>query len=632
MTICGVDITITDQDIDEIEKLLGNLSFDDERREVLKRLDTFDVQAFPGTGKTTLLVAKLAILAKKWPFAHKGICVLSHTNVAKEEIESKLGNTELGRKLLSYPHFIGTIHSFADTYIGLPYLRSKSKPIVMIDTETTLERRYNLLNDGSKNYFERTHLTSNNCEATAYPIQIDIKCATTTRTYRNVLSVVEGSFNHGYYTFNEMLFIATHALSAIPSMSGIIQQRFPVLMIDEAQDTSDLQWEIVNQAFPDAHKTIVERFGDANQAIYHSYESKGNTSPYPQGEPLTISGSLRFGKEIAALADPLSTVYPGMEGESAKYAQCSNHTIIVFAKNKASEVFPAFGELVLSTFSDKDLLDSGSIGIHAIGMVHNKDKISEDDPSFPASLCDYHDSYKPQMVKKSGVPHFLIDYFRRKESSKSFSDEVDWIAKGIRYYINSSTRVRVSYKRNDWYSLVKEIDSDQQLLFRKEFQKLLSLGCSTEAEWERSSQEIVSFCEKWFGARLQSSRTTKWVEDIHESENKQSNNTVRYSDATGRTVNIILGSIHSEKGRTHLATLVLDTSWYERNIISILPWICGKNIPRKIGDRNLKRLKCHYVAFTRPRGLLCVAIPSNAISGEDIELLTQRGWKIKVIE
>ena len=195
MTICGVDITITDQDIDEIEKLLGNLSFDDERREVLKRLDTFDVQAFPGTGKTTLLVAKLAILAKKWPFAHKGICVLSHTNVAKEEIESKLGNTELGRKLLSYPHFIGTIHSFADTYIGLPYLRSKSKPIVMIDTETTLERRYNLLNDGSKNYFERTHLTSNNCEATAYPIQIDIKCATTTRTYRNVLSVVEGSLD-----------------------------------------------------------------------------------------------------------------------------------------------------------------------------------------------------------------------------------------------------------------------------------------------------------------------------------------------------------------------------------------------------------------------------------------------------
>ena len=122
MKICGTDISITDNDIDEIEQILGNVSFDSERRDIIKRLNTFDVQAYPGAGKTTLLVAKLAILAKKWPFTHKGICVLSHTNVAREEIESRLGDTELGRKLLSYPHFIGTIHSFADTFIGIPFV------------------------------------------------------------------------------------------------------------------------------------------------------------------------------------------------------------------------------------------------------------------------------------------------------------------------------------------------------------------------------------------------------------------------------------------------------------------------------------------------------------------------------
>lgn len=75
-------------------------------------MDSVDIQAFPGSGKTTILVAKLAILAKKWTYSNVGICVLSHTNVAREEIEERLGNTEIGRKLLSYPHFIGTEHSF----------------------------------------------------------------------------------------------------------------------------------------------------------------------------------------------------------------------------------------------------------------------------------------------------------------------------------------------------------------------------------------------------------------------------------------------------------------------------------------------------------------------------------------
>lgn len=632
MKICGIDISITDNDIDELEQILGNVSFDSERRDIIKRLDTFDVQAFPGTGKTTLLVAKLAILAKKWPFTHKGICVLSHTNVAREEIESRLGYTELGRKLLSYPHFIGTIHSFADTFIGIPFLRSNNKPVVMIDTESTLERRYNLLSPKSQTYFARKHLSSNNCEATAYPIQIDIKCNETTSTYRNVFSVVESSINRGYYTFAEMLFISKHALSVISSMPGNIQRRFPVLMIDEAQDTSELQWEIIKLAFPNIQNTIVERFGDANQAIYHSYQASASSSQYPQGEVLSVNGSLRFGKEIASLADPLSTDFPGMEGKSTQFSSNSNHTIILFEKSKASEVFSVFGELVLETFSDTELVNYSSFGVHAIGMVHNKDKTGVSDPSYPVSLCDYYNSYMPSLAKKSGNPSFVIDYFRKKQSSQSLSEAIEWIAKGIRFYINNSTLIRISYKKNDWYSLLNEIDPEQQLAYRKEFQRLLSLNCNTEAEWEQSAKELMSFCEKWFDAKLQKPRSIMWTDGKPEREDKLSSNTVRYIGKSGRTVDILLGSIHSEKGRTHLATLVLDTFWYGRNIISILPWVTGSKKEGKIGERDLKRLRCHYVAFTRPRGLLCVAIPANTISSETIESLQKHGWKTVIIE
>ena len=116
----GIDApAIEDLDIPWVCELLGlpatafsGADGTDPRLPVLRSMDTLDIEACPGSGKTTLLVAKLAILARKWTQSRRGLCVLSHTNVARREIETSLGNTAAGQRLLSYPHFIGTIHGF----------------------------------------------------------------------------------------------------------------------------------------------------------------------------------------------------------------------------------------------------------------------------------------------------------------------------------------------------------------------------------------------------------------------------------------------------------------------------------------------------------------------------------------
>src|SRR5262245_13438970 len=77
----------------------------DPRLVVLKSTESLGLEACPGSGKTTLLVAKLAILARKWTATDRGICVLSHTNVARREIEARLGHT-IGTRLLMHPHFV----------------------------------------------------------------------------------------------------------------------------------------------------------------------------------------------------------------------------------------------------------------------------------------------------------------------------------------------------------------------------------------------------------------------------------------------------------------------------------------------------------------------------------------------
>jgi superfamily I DNA/RNA helicase len=140
-------IEISDMDIEYAEKIFlpEDCSFDPERRNVIKCMESKDIQACPGSGKTTTLLAKLAILAQRMPFEdNKGICVLTHTNVAIHEIKRKLGRK--GDILFSYPNYFGTIQSFVDKYFAIPacilYYDSRPSKIDSDSYEFEIIRKY----------------------------------------------------------------------------------------------------------------------------------------------------------------------------------------------------------------------------------------------------------------------------------------------------------------------------------------------------------------------------------------------------------------------------------------------------------------------------------------------------------
>ena len=152
---------ITDEDIEWVRLIMGLDSFDEPRREFLKRRSTVDLSACPGSGKTTLIVAKLAVIDRKWPHRTKGVCVLSHTNVAREQIEHRLGSTVVGQRLLAYPHFIDTIHSFVNRFLALPWLCSNGYPTPTIDDDVTTAYRRGVLGKdywSVQSFLEKKHL------------------------------------------------------------------------------------------------------------------------------------------------------------------------------------------------------------------------------------------------------------------------------------------------------------------------------------------------------------------------------------------------------------------------------------------------------------------------------------------
>lgn len=130
--------SVSEEEIREVEQLLlkDGCNFAEDAKEVIRCWNSVDVSACPGSGKTTVLLAKLKIIADRMPLKNgDGICVLSHTNVAVDEIKSKL--SAYAERLMSYPNYVGTIQTFIDRYVTFPYLRSITKESLQVVDERT---------------------------------------------------------------------------------------------------------------------------------------------------------------------------------------------------------------------------------------------------------------------------------------------------------------------------------------------------------------------------------------------------------------------------------------------------------------------------------------------------------------
>lgn len=299
---------ITGDDLAELQYLAPDLDFTDaERQAVLLATGSGDVNAAPGSGKTTVLAAKLLLLARKWPYDQRGICVLSHTNVAREEIQRRLGATAEGARLLAYPHFIGTIHGFVDRFLALPALRSLGLSVDVIDDEVFANKAIALAmkkpslwgwaqkDEGVKPMvgglvYRGPDLVLGSEEGTipkatskTYPLLEEIKLQLT---------------QAGVFRYADMFAFAEMLLEQSPAIKERVSRRFPLVYIDEMQDTSWEQEALLSRLFDDS--VVVQRFGDVNQRILGGDGDFSKLS-FPAEAALPISTSKRFGPGIAAV-------------------------------------------------------------------------------------------------------------------------------------------------------------------------------------------------------------------------------------------------------------------------------------------------------------------------------------------
>ena len=620
-------IEITDDDIAYTEKLLlpTGCEFTDERRIFIRCMESRDVVACPGSGKTTALMAKLLILARKMPLEDgRGLCVLTHTNVAIDEIKKR---ADIASDLLfRYPNFFGTIQSFVNQFLAVPWYRSEyQKPIVAIENDRFyreleklysrdrglqqwLEPRGGLGTLGSYWFSPDTLLVGQSLYA---PIS---GLSEHTVTFSKIQAVRKNVLEHGILSYNDAYAVAIRYSMRMAEVSQAISSRFCMVFLDETQDTDEHQFRALDAVFR-PEQLVIQRIGDPNQAIYHDrVHSNGCWSPR---NPLHFSDSRRYGETITRL---LSTVRLDDSVTLQPCESTASHPpyLITFQDGEEQTVLRAFSCLI-EELSDTFPPD----GIFkAVGWI-GKDKT----PGGKLCIPTY-------------FPHFDRSH---KAQSKHFSNLISYAAYAVQVACTEGAK-RFLEIILQGITCVLDVAG-----IKDEMSGRYYTPASVDYFWKRTHEKsYYQFREKmaeYFLLSLDSGMTPAAlrnqirpaVDPVWPTNNKAApfndddsiDSALEVGNGTAHTKNLFvadngivvihIGTVHSVKGETHSATLYLETEYEKGSDASRLIEFLKGNRPKAQTKKayHQQNLKIAHVAFSRPTHFLAFACRASHIAGHE---------------
>lgn len=246
----------------------------------IKKGENFVLQGGAGSGKTESLKRVLEHISSVYP--NKKIACITHTNLAVEEIKSRVGNND---------YTISTIHSFLNNIIK-DYKKNIHQ---VIDKIFTLKKVENIEHKEYKKCYEKYASTVHSIKKESIPKVVGKRIYDKDQEGYNkalnedigslnldISSIIQDSnFNKIRYndtrfdSFNELTFghdsllkIASLLFEEHTLISKILQDKFDFIFIDEYQDTNENIIDIFLNKIPTESKTLIGLFGDSMQGIY----------------------------------------------------------------------------------------------------------------------------------------------------------------------------------------------------------------------------------------------------------------------------------------------------------------------------------------------------------------------------
>lgn len=258
------------------------------------------VLAVPGAGKTTMLLERINNLSKSIP--QNKILTLTFSRTQAIDMKNRFGSDDTN---------IITIHAFCYLIIR-NYLKKFHRELRLLESTDAynkydlVRRIYQDINDKKVSredvltFFTETSYMKNAMLDETYLQKVRIK---------NIEKVYEIYENfkkaNNYIDFDDMQTIALKLLDENPKLLKSIQSKYQYFQLDEGQDTSLLQFEILNRIVSLNNNFMV--VADDDQSIYSFRAANPDyllnfKDYYPGAEIFIMNENHRSSKNIAKLA------------------------------------------------------------------------------------------------------------------------------------------------------------------------------------------------------------------------------------------------------------------------------------------------------------------------------------------
>ncbi|WP_223620644.1 UvrD-helicase domain-containing protein [Lysobacter sp. ESA13C] len=652
---------LTPELLDELGKSLGGCTFDDENQiRFLRTVDSCEVQAAPGNGKTTLLIAKLALLSRTWTSRVQGVCVISHTNAARDEVEKALLGHAAASVFLGYPHFIGTVTAFLHQYLAMPYLRGLGWSVERIDDDAfaaaakramrgkaslvkRTKQRKGMFARQTETWASNLELADDfTCMAGQPPDRLKVRAlrgqhGPSTDCGSDLESLKTELVNQGIYRFGDLVALAKKALDLSPNLADRVRRRFPLVLLDEAQDTSGSQLKILNTLFGNGGAAY-QRLGDRNQTLYEGFAEE-DTLWAPAAAVIPLNRTRRFGSEIAAFASSLTTRHrQQIQGEPGLPCR---RTLLLFDQASIDRVHPAYVEEIQTHWPNPP---GPPAALWAVASRHSSYRPRG--AWLPKSLVDYYPSYRAdssssaqaetlcRMMQKASLLHAGGGQPR---ASLAFAESA--LVRYLRLYGCTAENGGRIHNANLWRIPLFSEDRCRSLAVRRLFRDSILMGTSAWAknEWE-------SFCERLktclgLGDASGDKDALKLFLEFEDREAMTASTptqSAKLAQIDGLSVH--LGSIHSVKGRTVDAVLLVESEIWKGNktedkcmdLETILPHAFGiEECDFSGNDAHLTAATNAFVGVTRGRQVLALAVRRSAVSVQLLAAARDQGWIVR---
>ena len=664
---------ITDKDIEAAERLLlpNGMTFDEERRYFIKSQKSCDLLAVPGSGKTTVLQAKLCCLSQHFPLEdNQGILVLSHTNNAVDEIKKKL-RTDC-YQLFEVPHFIGTVQDFVDKYLAIPYYELAYKKKVHAIDDVTYRQEVigymkNTRSPGSVLYLSKhrhidfSTLRLGKGENGQYVLLSDMDNpfkfpnvkkwgneGTVEQKYQEILDFVKSMkvliFKRGILTYDDCYFLADSYIRKYPFIIRTLRKRFKYVFIDETQDLKKYQLDLIDKIF-DTEECCLQRIGDKNQTIYNRPD-KNVPEQWIVRNLKTILNSFRLTDTIARVVNPFTVEKSLDDDGNPRFVVKGKRIIesgeippylIVFDNNNKDQLLPCFNQLI-DKYGLRDSKEGQKYGFHIIAW-NLKPKTGEQVAKL--RLCDIFPNCNKQSARGLNSYSTLSEFLVFGCRDGNMSDCKSVVCKILVYILRILGKVdgeEIYYSQLSIKKFVKEKGGDalsQYLILVYKASVLLY-----SKKYADCYQMVVDYIGNDFSSLFSISANNKFVTDFcgqgFDSNLIQTENNIVYPD-------IKISSVHSVKGQTHCATMYVETSFkkYESEHLFKIKKEATKRreaeyYPNPLFQEDVEELQIimksamhmMYVGFSRPTHLLCYAVVKDIWNDERLDRMEKLGWHI----